>query len=204
LSGGNQVGVSQTNIATGVSNGVFTVALDFGAVFDGNARWLEIGVRTNGLGAFTTLNPRQALTPTPYAVTASNLSGTLPAAQLSGTLSSGALGGTYTGVVTFNNGLNTFIGSGAGLSGVNAATLGGYSYCSLPCYWNLSGNGGTTPGLNFLGTTDSTALELKVNNQRTLRLEPTTNSANIIGGFFGNYVYSNAVGVTIGGVVDER
>src|SRR6266481_2883601 len=28
LSGGNQVGVSQTNIATGVSNGVFTVALD--------------------------------------------------------------------------------------------------------------------------------------------------------------------------------
>jgi hypothetical protein len=199
LSGGNQVGVSQTNIATAVSNGVFTVALDFGAIFDGNARWLEIGVRTNGPGTFTTLSPRQALTPTPYAVTASNLSGTLPAAQLSGTLPSGALGGTYNGVLTFNNGLNTFVGSGAGLSGVNAATLGGYGYCSLPCYWNLTGNGGTTPGLNFLGTTDNNALELKVNNQRAFRLEPTTNAPNVIGGYVGNYVFTNAFGVTIGG-----
>ena len=36
-------------------------------MFDGNARWLEVGVRTNGSGAFTTLSPRQSLTPAPYA-----------------------------------------------------------------------------------------------------------------------------------------
>src|SRR5882672_11395344 len=56
-----------TNSTTGVTNGLFTVTLDFGAgVFTGPARWLEIGVRTNGGGnSFTTLSPRQPLTPVP-------------------------------------------------------------------------------------------------------------------------------------------
>jgi hypothetical protein len=58
---------------------VFTVALDFGpAAFNGDTRWLEIAVRTNGLaGAFTALTPRQPLSSTPYAITARNLSGPL-------------------------------------------------------------------------------------------------------------------------------
>src|SRR5437763_1355110 len=38
-----------TNAATLVSNGLFAVALDFGAnAFSGADRWLDIGVRTNG------------------------------------------------------------------------------------------------------------------------------------------------------------
>src|SRR5689334_11236609 len=41
-----------TNAAVAVSNGLFTARLDFGAaVFDGGDRWLEIGVRSNALGA---------------------------------------------------------------------------------------------------------------------------------------------------------
>jgi hypothetical protein len=72
--GGSAVGGVVTNSATSVSNGLFTVLLDFGAgVFNGSARWLEIGVRTNGnAGAFTTLSPRQPVTPTPYALHAAN------------------------------------------------------------------------------------------------------------------------------------
>jgi hypothetical protein len=49
--GGTQQGNTLTNTATAVSNGLFTVTLDFGTgVFDGGLRWLEIGVRTNGVG----------------------------------------------------------------------------------------------------------------------------------------------------------
>ena len=80
-----------TNAATPVTNGLFTVTLDFGSgVFAGNARWLDIAVRTNGASSFATLAPRQPLTPTPYAVfagTAGGLSGTLPVSQISGVLS---------------------------------------------------------------------------------------------------------------------
>jgi hypothetical protein len=52
-----------------VSDGVFTTKLDFGSgVFTGQARYLEIGVRPgDSSGAYTTLAPRQELTPAPYA-----------------------------------------------------------------------------------------------------------------------------------------
>src|SRR5438876_3433062 len=63
-----------TNSATSVSNGLFTVMLDFGAgVFNGADRWIAIAARTNGGSAFTTLDPRQQTTPTPYALNAANL-----------------------------------------------------------------------------------------------------------------------------------
>jgi hypothetical protein len=55
-----------TNNAVDVTNGLFTLALDFGAgVFTGPDRWLDITVRTNGGSAFVILAPRQKLTPTP-------------------------------------------------------------------------------------------------------------------------------------------
>src|SRR5215467_14401436 len=71
-SGPSQVGGTLTNTATAVSNGLFTVTLDFGDQFPGTNRWLEIGVRTNGGGAFTTLSPRQQVTSTPYAIQSAN------------------------------------------------------------------------------------------------------------------------------------
>lgn len=80
--GGTASSRVRTTSGTGVSNGMFTTTLDFGTdVFMGDARWLEIGVRTNGTGAFVILEPRQPLTPAPYALFAPN------AGQLTGTLS---------------------------------------------------------------------------------------------------------------------
>lgn len=68
-----------TNSAVAVSNGLFTTLIDFGpAVFTGDSNWLEIAVRTNGGSSFTTLVPRQPITPVPYAITAesaNNLAG---------------------------------------------------------------------------------------------------------------------------------
>lgn len=66
-------------------------------------------------------------------------------------------------------------------------------------YRKLGGNAGTTPGAHFVGTTDNMALEFKVNNARALRLEPTTESPNVIGGFVGNTVTAGVVGATIAG-----
>src|SRR5213594_1196591 len=63
--------------------------------------------------------------------------------------------------------------------------------------WLLSGNSGIG-GTNFLGTIDTNALELKVNNSRALRLEPGL-SPNFIGGYSGNFVPSGVAGATIGG-----
>jgi hypothetical protein len=59
-----------TNRAVAVSNGLFTVALDFGsAPFSGEDRWLEIAVHPSHLSMdFTTLTPRQLLTPAPQAL----------------------------------------------------------------------------------------------------------------------------------------
>ncbi|MHC4528391.1 MAG: carbohydrate-binding protein, partial [Planctomycetota bacterium] len=64
----NDVNVGDVN----VSDGYFTVELDFGdGAFDGDGRWLEIGVRPgemNDPNVYTTLSPRQEVTPTPYAL----------------------------------------------------------------------------------------------------------------------------------------
>src|SRR5437660_5675292 len=88
--GGSQVGLTVLQDNVPVTNGLFSVYLDFGTgAFDGSARWLEINVRPgNSTGTYTVLSPRQPITAVPYAVTARNLTGTLLASQLSGTLPS--------------------------------------------------------------------------------------------------------------------
>ncbi len=67
--GGTPIAASTPATArVNVSGGLFATSLDFGAAaFPGSDRFLEIQVRTN-IGAFTTLTPRQPLTPTPYAL----------------------------------------------------------------------------------------------------------------------------------------
>ena len=66
--------VNKENIT--VNAGIFTVELDFGSeVFNGDARWLEIGVRAGDLAdpnVYTMLSPRQEITSTPYAIYAAN------------------------------------------------------------------------------------------------------------------------------------
>ena len=82
---GSQIGVTLTNSPVLVSNGLFTTTLDFGSEpFTGEGRWLEIAVRAD-TNAFAILSPRQALSATPYAISA--LSVTAP----------GAFSGSFTG-----------------------------------------------------------------------------------------------------------
>jgi hypothetical protein len=66
---GAQVGSSVLVNDHPIFDGQFNVLLDFGvSAFGSGARWLEIAVRPGASGgAYTTLTPRQALTPAPYA-----------------------------------------------------------------------------------------------------------------------------------------
>jgi N-acetylneuraminic acid mutarotase len=89
---GNLVAGPLTNSGVAVSSGAFTVVMDFGAgVFTGAPRWLEIGVRPGGSSSdFTTLVPRQPVSPTPYAIF-SGTAGTVPNGSITAAkLSAGA------------------------------------------------------------------------------------------------------------------
>lgn len=56
-----------------ISNGLFTVQLDFGSSpFTGDARWIETAVRCTGEVSYITLSPRTKLTTAPYAIYALN------------------------------------------------------------------------------------------------------------------------------------
>ena len=188
-SGPSQLGSTLTNLNVRVSNGLFTVALDFGAgVFNGGERWLEIGVRTNGdTGGFAGLSPRQQITATPYAVRAL-------------TVNSNALA-SYADAVSFSNPANsftgTFSGDGSSLSNVNVSTLGGLGASN---FWQLGGNTGTTAGVNYLGTIDLQSLEFRVNNQRALLIGLASGGTpNLIGGYSGNSVGAGTEGAVIAG-----
>lgn len=91
-SGGAQIGSTLTLSTVAVSNGVFTVSLDFGASsFNGASRFLEISARPVSGAAFTLLSPRQQITSTPYAVrsvTAAAADTATTASQLGGVAAS--------------------------------------------------------------------------------------------------------------------
>ena len=228
-----------------VTNGLFTVTLNFGpGIFTGASRWLGLEVRTNGNAVFfpfVSLTPLQPILPAPYAIYAGSVDamgiiGVVPnATSFSGPLLGDVTGTQGATVVASVNGVTafdvasgairanaatpvnaggtivkrddfgnfsaatitgTFAGNGAGVTEVNAATLGGLTSFN---FWKLGGNFFTSPGTHFLGTTDDQALELKVNNARAFRIEPTSTSPNLIGGHAANRVVSGRVGGTIGG-----
>jgi hypothetical protein len=194
-----------TNPAVAVSNGLFTITLDYGNVFDGTTYWLQVAVRTNGVGSFTVLSPRQQLTPTPYAIFAEGAN----AAGLSGTVPSASLAGGYSGVVSFTNPANIFAGNGMGISNVNAVTLDGLNSGN---FWQLGGNAGTSPTVNFLGTTDNNALQLRSFNEPGLQLQYVSSGTvltgleygmNVVAGYWGNSISSGTVGGTIAGGGDS-
>jgi hypothetical protein len=198
--GGTAVAGPVTNSAVTVTNGLFTVTIDFGSVvWNGQTNWLQIGVETNGGSSFTLLNPRQQATPTPYAIFAEGAN----AAGLSGTLPMSSLSGTYGGAVSLTNPGNSFTGNGAGLIGVNAATVGGLSAGN---FWKIGGNNGVPTGSNYIGNNDNQYLDIHANGVRVFRLRLMTdglgvftNAPNVLGGSSVNLTAQNVVGAVIGG-----
>lgn len=67
-SGGEQIGPENSFDGVELTGGTFSLYLDYGDVFNGEMRWLEIDVQGEGEAGFTTLSPRQAVNPVPYAL----------------------------------------------------------------------------------------------------------------------------------------
>lgn len=195
-SGGSQVGSILTSDDVTVTNGLFTVTLDFGAVFAGSRRFLEVGVRPGtSTGAYTVVSPRQELTPSPNAA----FSLTAPWTGISGkpagfaddidndsggditgvTAGPGLSGGGTTGTVAVSVDptatQSRVTGSCAPGASIRIVNQSGTVACEPddigPAAWTLGGNAGTNPSTQFVGTTDNVPLELRVNSQRALRIE---------------------------------
>jgi hypothetical protein len=182
--GGVIINGSVATNGVGVTNGLFTVLINPGVgVFTGPPRWLDILVRTNGGSSFTPLSPRQLITSTPYAIRAGD-------AATAASVGAGAVGTSalQTGAVD-----SARIADGT----ITLADLSGP--LGTNTFWRLNGNGGTSPGANFVGTMDNQPLELRVNNTRALRLEPNATSPNVVGGFSGNIVSNGNAGAVIAG-----
>ena len=126
--GANWVGNPFATNSIAVSNGFFCVLVDFGAgIFTGQTYWLQVGVRTNGGSSFNMLAPLQQITPTPYAITAGTITGSLPAAQISGPIAAGLLSGSNGSPLVFNNSSNSFagafFGNGNGLTNLSGTNV---------------------------------------------------------------------------------
>ena len=207
LSGGSQVGTPLTNSTVAVTNGLFTVVLDFGGgVFTGAGRWIQVGVRTNGsVGAYTILSPRQQISSTPYAIRAAD-AGSVNANDITGIISDSQLSSNIPHLdfpANFSYGVSAaaFFGDGSALTNIDALTLGGVGASG---FWKTSGNAGTTSS-DFLGTIDAQPLELRVNNVRGMKLIPTVETGtrvgivNIANGSPANTISAGVYGGTIAG-----
>ncbi len=116
LTNGTQIGTTQQFLnQTMSSDGTVTLSPDFGlGAFDGSDRWLEIEVRNPaGQGNFVILTPRQQVRATPYALHAVSVE----------QVSNDALIGMYDNALDFTNASNSYAGSGASLTGLNASNI---------------------------------------------------------------------------------
>jgi len=142
--GGSQQGNIVCANDVQVADGRFTAVIDPGALTPALERWLEIAVRDGAAGdcsnpnGFTTLSPRQRITPAPsafHSATADSATNSTTfngqtaafyrnASNLNaGQVPSTVLAGSYANILTLSNPLNTFAGNGAGLIGLNATNM---------------------------------------------------------------------------------
>ena len=71
--GGSPIAGPITNLGVALKSGLINTRINFGsAVFNASTNWLEIGVRSNGSGAFTILAPRQHMASTSRSIYALN------------------------------------------------------------------------------------------------------------------------------------
>jgi len=198
LTGGNQIGpqISVTNQT--VTDGLFTVVLDFGpTAFAGDARYLQLEVRQAGGGTYTLLSPRQSLTGTPYAL------GLRP-----GTVVDGGTPGATLSLINSTSqgtGLSGTADNGSTAKGVYGQSVNGYG----GYFQSTSGDGlyaYGADGIDATGTaSDGSGVRGMDNNGTTARgiLGISTGGSGVYGtsstGYGGNFSSTSGTGVTVTG-----
>jgi hypothetical protein len=185
-SGGSQVGSTVAVPGVGVTNGFFTTTLDFGTVFTGNATWLAISVRTNGMGNYVGLNPLQQLTPTPYAITAENLASVVENNIIGG---GDTVGGGYNNAASNFN--STISGGANNIASGNASTVSGGSENHA-----ISDHAVIGGGQNNVIQDGADHSAISGGNGDTIQ---TGAFESFIGGGQGNIIKTNSTWSTIGG-----
>jgi hypothetical protein len=209
--GGTQVGTTQTAAGVGVSNGLFTVTLDFGQQFMGEAFWLELSVRPANTGGYTTLSPRQALTAAPYAMglmpgtIVYNSSASANFSSVNAGSGAGLIGnsGSGYGVYGVSNaaagrGVYGESANGRGVmgfsqtgNGVRAESPAGYGIYAL----STTGNGAVAESVSGIGVLGASSTSMGVLGQHTAN---TGTQAGVMGetnSTAGGTVGAGAVGV---------
>ncbi len=154
-----------SNVSVTVTNGVFTVSLNFSAAtaFDGNPRWLEICVKRPADAAYTTLTPRQPLNSAPYALRALNAGTATNALNVGGTPAA-----------------NIIKEGDARLTDNRAPTAGSANYVQnttvqqAASNFNISGNG--TAGGTLSGQVVNAGTQYNLGGSRVLSVPAATNT----------------------------
>lgn len=173
-------GLYAAAIGDQVTFGALTDALAYAEV------WLEVVVNN------VTLTPRERLRSAAYALAARERDPLWIAAsngiqaQLTGEAAARqAADAAFSAAITSFTGQAIADGS---LSNVDLAPV-----LLSNTFWRLAGNAGTVTGAHFLGTTDATPLELRVNSQRVLRLSEAGGLPALAGGYAANVAVGGSV-----------
>jgi len=176
-----------TNVAFLHAHQIFTGSNHFeGVTILTNAASLFAGAFSGDGAGLTNLNT-------------TNLVGSLPDSLLSSNVLKADADIRFTGLIVFEpagGGAPFAVSEPGKVENLNADL---FDNMESSAFWKAGGNEGTIAGTNFLGTVDEQPLEMKVNNRRALRLEPTADSPNVIGGFEANSVAGGVRGATIAG-----
>lgn len=137
--GGNVLGAPLPRNSIMLNAGEFVASLDFGpGIFTGASRWLEVSVRPAGVATFTLLNPRQAISPTPYAIYAAIAGSVADGTVMANQLNTGGIAPTPGQFLSYDGG--NFVWSDPGANNI-------FSLNGNRAYYNLGnvGIGTSTP-----------------------------------------------------------
>jgi hypothetical protein len=202
----------QGSYSTNVGHGVFNLSLGSGDYPLPSVRAMDaelyLGVGINGANELRPLTP---LTASAFALNVADSSITsskLATDYVSSVKINGEQISTRGGAVNFLPGQGIEMRYDSGAHGVTINSVAPIkSVATSGIGWDETGNTSTSPGTNYVGTADNTALEIHVNGAgaggagdgRVMRYEPQTTSANLIGGYNGNLVDNGEEGSTIAG-----